>query len=441
MTASAELRMRVAPGGRLGGRLRVPGDKSVSHRAVILGAVAEGVTTAAGLLEGEDVLATVAAMRALGVSIEGPRDGHVRVQGVGLQGLAAPAGALDLGNSGTAMRLLAGLLAGQSFATTLVGDASLSRRPMMRVVEPLRRMGAQLHATPDGTPPLRVEPVPQLRGIRYRLPVASAQVKSALLLAGLYAQGTTCVLEPGPSRDHTERMLAAFGCETTHASAGVCIEGGQRPQGTHVDVPGDLSSAAFFLVGACIAPGSSLELEGVGVNPTRIGVIDILRAMGGDIELRHERRQGGEPVADIRVRSASLHGVRIGAEQVALAIDEFPALAVAAACSEGETVVSGAAELRVKESDRIAAVVSGLRALGVEAEERADGMRIRGGAIAGGTVDSRGDHRLAMAFAMAALRARAEIVVRDCRNVATSFPGFVPLARTTGLRVTEQVSA
>ncbi len=433
--------MRVAPGGRLAGRLRVPGDKSISHRAVILGAVAEGVTTADGLLAGEDVLATVAAMRALGVSIEGPQDGRVRMQGVGLQGLAAPPGALDLGNSGTAMRLLAGLLAGQRFATTLVGDASLSRRPMRRVVEPLRRMGAHIRATQAGTPPLRVEPVPRLRAIRYRLPVASAQVKSALLLAGLYAHGTTCVIEPAPSRDHTERMLSAFGCETTRASGGVCIAGGQRLQGTHVDVPGDLSSAAFFLVGASIAPGSALELEGVGVNPTRIGVIEILRAMGADIELLHRRRQGGEPVADIRVRSASLHGVRIGAEQVAPAIDEFPALAVAAACSEGETVVSGAAELRVKESDRIAAVVAGLRALGVEAEERADGMRIRGGAIAGGAVDSRGDHRLAMAFAMAALRARGEIVVQDCRNVATSFPGFASLARTAGLLVTEQASA
>ncbi len=429
----------VRPGGRLAGRLRVPGDKSVSHRAVMLGAIAEGVTEVTGFLEGADCLATMGAFRAMGVPIEGPEGGRLVVRGVGLHGLEAPAAPLDLGNSGTSMRLLAGLLAGQPFDSVLTGDASLSRRPMRRVTEPLKRMGAHIETTPEGTAPLRIHGNPRLRGIDYRTPVASAQVKSAILLAGLYAAGRTCVTEPAPTRDHTERMLAGFGWPVAREPERlrVCLEGGHRLRATAVDVPADLSSAAFFLVGASIAPGSDVELEHVGLNPTRTGVIEILRRMGADLEVTPEGEAGGEPVGRIRVRAARLRGIAIPSELVPLAIDEFPAVFVAAACAEGRTVLTGAAELRVKESDRIQVMAAGLRALGVRAEPRHDGILIEGvgpdGRLGGGTVASHGDHRIAMAFAMAALRAEGPVVIRDCANVATSFPGFDALAREAGL--------
>ncbi len=426
---------RVHPGGRLTGRLRVPGDKSISHRALILGAVAEGDTAIRGFLEGADCLATLRALRAMGVAIEGPRAGRVTIRGVGLHGLHAPADPLDLGNSGTSMRLLAGLLAGQPFPVVLTGDASLSRRPMRRITDPLAAMGARVETAPGGTAPLRLAGGAALHGIDYPLPVASAQVKSSVLLAGLYAQGRTCVTEPAPTRDHTERMLAGFGYPVEVAGPRVCLEGGGRLQGREIDVPADLSSAAFFLVGASIAEGSDLLLEHVGVNPTRAGVIEILRRMGADIEILNPRRAGGEPLADLRVRGAPLRGIRIPPELVPLAIDEFPALFVAAACAEGETVLTGAAELRVKESDRIQVMVDGLQALGVEARPTADGVIIRGGALRGGAVDGRGDHRIAMAFAIAGLRARAPVSVSDVRNVETSFPGFVPAATGVGLRI------
>jgi 3-phosphoshikimate 1-carboxyvinyltransferase len=427
----------VAPGGRLSGTLRVPGDKSISHRAVMLGALADGETTVEGLLEGEDVLATLAAFRAMGVEAEGPANGRLRIRGVGLHGLKAPATGLDMGNSGTAMRLLTGILAGQSFDTTLTGDVSLSKRPMNRVADPLRTMGARIDTAEGGRPPLHIRGGTPLHGIHYDMPVASAQVKSAVLLAGLYAEGETSVIEPAPTRDHTERMLEGFGYHVVRDRASARVRGGGSLKATTIDVPADISSAAFFLVGASIATGSDVMLEHVGVNPTRIGVLHILQDMGADITVLNERIVGGEPVADLRVRAAHLRGIHIPEDQVPLAIDEFPVLFVAAACADGTTVLTGARELRVKESDRIAVMATGLEALGVQCRETEDGIIIQGGTLGGGTVDSHGDHRIAMAFAMAGLRASSEIRIRDCRNVATSFPGFVQLARKAGLQISE----
>lgn len=426
----------VEPGGALRGRLRVPGDKSISHRSIMLGSLAEGTTEVYGFLEGEDSLATLQVFRAMGVKIDGPRQGRVTIHGVGLRGLKRPDGPLHLGNSGTSMRLLAGLLAGQSFATEMTGDASLSKRPMKRVTEPLGRMGARIETTPQGTAPLRVHGGCRLKGISYEMPVASAQVKSCLLLAGLYAEGRTCVTEPAPTRDHTERMLRGFGYPVETRGSTVCVEGGGRLVGTSIDVPADISSAAFFMVGASIAEGSDLVLEHVGMNPTRTGVLHILRQMGADIELLNEREAGGEPVADIRVRASCLRGIRIPEELVPLAIDEFPALFVAAACAEGETVLTGAEELRVKESDRIQVMADGLRAVGIDARPTPDGMIVRGGAMTGGRIASHTDHRIAMSFAIAALRASGTVTIDDCANVNTSFPGFVELAARAGLRIT-----
>jgi 3-phosphoshikimate 1-carboxyvinyltransferase len=436
-TVASDLRFRVSPGGSLRGRIRIPGDKSISHRAVIFGAVAEGRTEVVGFLEGEDSLATLAAFRAMGVTIMGPEGGRLEIDGVGLGGLRAPQIPLDLGNSGTSMRLLAGLLSGQRFPVTLQGDASLSRRPMRRVTEPLARMGASIETGPQGTAPLHIWPSDGLRAIRYEMPVASAQVKSALLLAGLSARGETCVFEPAPTRDHTERMLAAFGYPVRREGARVCLSGGGKLAGCRVEIPGDISSAAFFLVGSCIARGSDLVLEHVGINPTRIGVLNILREMGADIEIGNQTHAGGEPVADLHVRAAPLKGIRIPEDQVPLAIDEFPAIFIAAACAEGETVLSGAAELRVKESDRIQVMADGLSTLGVQVDARPDGIRVRGGRLGGGAVHAHGDHRVAMAFAMAGLRAGEPIEVSDCANVNTSFPGFATLAGRAGLHVEE----
>lgn len=435
MHTSDNVIFKAAPGGALTGRLRVAGDKSISHRSIMLGALAEGVTEVSGFLEGEDCLCTLSAFRAMGVRIEGPQDGRVVIHGVGLHGLQAPAEPIYLGNSGTSMRLLAGLLAGQAFDVTMGGDESLSRRPMRRVSEPLSRMGAVIETTANGTPPLTIRGGQSLRGIDYEMPVASAQVKSSLLLAGLYAQGRTCITEPAPTRDHTERMLTGFGYAVERHGSTVCVEGGGRLSATNIDVPGDISSAAFFLVGAAISPGSDLTLEHVGMNPTRVGVINILRAMGAHIEVLNERVVGGEPVADLRVRYSPLKGIRIPPDQVPLAIDEFPALFIAAACAQGETVLTGAEELRVKESDRIQVMADGLNILGVDARPTPDGMIIRGGGMGGGRIDSRGDHRIAMSFAMAALRAGGEIVIDDCANVRTSFPNFVELARRAGLKL------
>jgi 3-phosphoshikimate 1-carboxyvinyltransferase len=426
---------RVTPGGRLTGRVRVPGDKSISHRSIMLGSLAEGVTEISGFLEGEDSLATLAAFRALGVAIEGPEAGRVRIHGVGLRGLKAPREALYLGNSGTSMRLMTGLLAGQAFDSRLTGDASLSGRPMKRVVEPLTRMGARIDMTEAGTAPLAIRGGMRLQGIDYLMPVASAQVKSCLLLAGLYASGRTCVTEPAPTRDHTERMLAGMGYPLQREDRRVCLDGGHALRGIRIDIPADISSTAFFLVGASIAPGSELTLEHVGMNPTRTGVIDILGRMGADIRIDNRREAGGEPVADLHVRSAPLRGIEIPPELVPLAIDEFPALFVAAACASGRTVLTGAEELRVKESDRIQVMADGLTALGIDATATPDGMLVEGGAFRGGVIDSHGDHRIAMAFAMAALRAAGTIEILDCANVNTSFPDFPKLAGSAGLGI------
>lgn len=426
---------RVLPGGSLNGALRVPGDKSISHRSIMIGSLAEGVTQVTGFLEGEDSLATLKAFRAMGVRIDGPESGRVTIHGVGMHGLKAPEKPLYLGNSGTSMRLLAGLLAGQTFAVEMTGDESLSRRPMKRVTDPLRQMGAEIETTPAGTPPIRLSCTTKLAALDYVMPMASAQVKSCLLLAGMYAQGTTCVTEPAPTRDHSERMLTAFGYPVERVGNRVCIQGGGKLRAVDIDVPADISSATFFMVGAAIAPGSDVLLSHVGINPTRIGIINILRQMGGDLQILNERVVGGEPVADIRVRHSKLYGIRIPEDQVPLAIDEFPALFVAAACAEGETVLTGAEELRVKESDRIQVMADGLATLGIDAQPTPDGMVIQGGQLSSGVVDSHGDHRIAMAFAMAALRAQGEIHILDCANVNTSFPDFVELAQGVGLKI------
>lgn len=424
------------PGGVLNGTLRVPGDKSISHRSIMLGALANGITEIEGFLEGEDALATLQAFRDMGVVIEGPSAGRVRVHGVGLHGLKAPSGSLYMGNSGTSMRLLMGLLSGQDFASELTGDTSLSRRPMARVAKPLIRMGGRIETSAQGTPPVRISPAADLKGMHYDMPVASAQVKSALLLAGLYAQGSTSVSEPAPTRDHTERMLAGFGYPLERDGDTCRLDGGGQLQACALEVPADISSAAFFLVAASIAPGSELLLRHVGINPTRTGVIRILQLMGADITLENQQDAGGEPVADLRVRSAPLQGIEIPPELVPLAIDEFPVLFVAAANATGETRLRGAEELRVKESDRIQVMADGLTALGVENEVFADGIRIRGGQCGGGEVQAHGDHRIAMSFAMAALRASAPIRIHDCANVATSFPGFAELAAAIGVKLT-----
>jgi 3-phosphoshikimate 1-carboxyvinyltransferase len=435
MTYKHTAQFRITAGGKLTGRVRVPGDKSISHRSIMLGSLADGVTEITGFLEGEDSLATLAAFKSMGVSIEGPDEGRVSIRGVGLRGLVAPRQALYLGNSGTSMRLMAGLLAGQAFDSLLTGDASLSGRPMKRVVEPLTRMGAHITLTEAGTAPLAIRGCMRLRGIDYAMPVASAQVKSCLLLAGLYASGRTCVTEPAPTRDHTERMLAGMGYPLQRDPGRVCLEGGHALHAISIDIPADISSAAFFLVGASIAPGSDLVLEHVGMNPTRTGVIDILTRMGADIRIENRREVGGESVADLHVRSAPLHGIDIPTALVPLAIDEFPVLFVAAACASGRTVLTGAEELRVKESDRIRVMADGLATLGIRATATPDGMAIEGGAYGGGVIDSHGDHRIAMAFAMAGLRARGSIEILDCANVNTSFPGFGELAAGAGLHI------
>ncbi|WP_150303450.1 bifunctional prephenate dehydrogenase/3-phosphoshikimate 1-carboxyvinyltransferase [Pseudomonas saliphila] len=424
-----------APGGRVTGRLRVPGDKSISHRSIMLGSLAEGVTEVEGFLEGEDSLATLQAFRDMGVVIEGPHHGRVTINGVGINGLQAPPGPLYVGNSGTSMRLLSGLLAAQRFDTVLTGDASLSKRPMGRIAKPLREMGARIETASDGRPPLRIYGEGTLMGMDYTMPMASAQVKSCLLLAGLYASGSTSITEPAPTRDHTERMLKGFGYPVKVDGATVTVEPGHKLTACKIDVPADISSAAFFMVAASIAEGSDLLLEHVGINPTRTGVINILRAMGGDLTVENEREVGGEPVADIRVRYAPLKGIDIPLDQVPLAIDEFPALFIAAACAEGRTVLRGAEELRVKESDRIQVMADGLQALGVSAEPTPDGIVIQGGSIHGGSIESHGDHRIAMSFSVASLRATGEIHIRDCANVATSFPDFIGLAQSVGIQV------
>ncbi len=442
-STESALQFVVQPGGVLEGRLRVPGDKSISHRCIILGSLAKGQTSVSGFLEGEDSLNTLKAFRQMGVQIEQRGSGELLINGKGLYGLAEPAGPIDLGNSGTAMRLMAGVLAGQLFDSVLAGDRSLSARPMGRIVDPLQLMGANIASSSDITgennfkPPLHVKGAMKLRGLDYTVPMASAQVKSAVLLAGLYAQGITRVTEPAVTRDHTERMLQGFGYEVQKKGLVTSLQGGGELRAANIIVPADISSAAFFLVAASITKGSELTLLQVGMNPTRTGVIDILQRMGADLAISNQTESGGESVADITVRSADLSGIEIPQALVSLAIDEFPALFIAAACAKGKTVLSGAEELRVKESDRIQVMVDGLNTLGINAQSKPDGVIIEGGEMQGGIIDSFGDHRVSMSFAIAALRATGEIVINDCENVRTSFPGFALLSATHGLRLTE----
>lgn len=423
------------PGAALHGTVDIPGDKSVSHRAIMFAAIADGMSCIEGFLEGEDTRATAAVFRQLGVRIEAPQDGVRIVHGVGIDGLRAPDAALDCGNAGTAMRLLTGLLCGQAFDCELVGDASLSKRPMRRVIEPLARMGARIAAADGGLPPLRISGGQALNAIDYTTEVASAQVKSAVLLAGLRAQGDTIVREPQPTRDYSERMLAAFGWPIEFEPGFARVPGGHRLRATDVTVPADFSSAAFFIVAATLVPGSELTLSSVGLNPRRTGLLHVLREMGADIVETGRSERGGEPVANLRVRHAPLRGIDVPVAHVADMIDEFPALFVAAACAQGTTRVRGAAELRVKESDRLATMATGLARLGIRVDETADGADIHGGKLRGGEVDSHGDHRVAMALAVAAQLAPESVRIADVANVATSFPGFVARANAAGLRV------
>jgi 3-phosphoshikimate 1-carboxyvinyltransferase len=416
-------------------RVTVPGDKSVSHRSLMLGSIAEGRTEVSGFLAGEDCLATLSAMRALGVSIEQPGPTEMSIDGVGLHGLREASGELDLGNSGTAMRLMAGLLAGQDFSSTLTGDESLSSRPMGRIIKPLTMMGAAIESDCDGTPPLQVAGGLRLQAIQYEMPIASAQVKSSILLAGMYVDGTTSVTEPAVTRDHTERMLGSMGATVGVDGNRISLAGGQALQGCQVEVPADLSSAAFVMLAAILAEDADVLITNVGVNPTRTGVIDILQAMGADIRLENLRLLGEEPVADICVRSSRLHGGAVDPELVSLAIDEVPVLFVAAAAASGKTVFSGIGELRVKESDRIAAMADGMRRLGISVDESPDGAVVHGGRFGGGTVDSFGDHRIAMSLALAGTIAGGEVVVEDVAAVDTSFPGFTACMASIGVDI------
>jgi 3-phosphoshikimate 1-carboxyvinyltransferase len=425
----------VQPSRQVAGRIRVPGDKSISHRSLMLGGIAQGRTEVTGFLDSADCLATLAALRAMGVSISRHGDHELTVEGAGRGGLGAPPGVLDMGNAGTAIRLFMGLLCGQQFESVLTGDASLQRRPMERVAKPLRLMGARIGTT-DGKPPVHIHPAVRLQAIDYELPVASAQVKSAILLAALNAEGTTRLREPAPTRDHTERMLRGFGVEVGTGDGRVSLAGGQQLTGTRIAVPGDFSSAAFFLVAGCLAGAEGFVIENVGVNPTRTGLLDILRLMGADIRVHPRPQAGGEPVADLELRASQLRGIRVPEELVPLSIDEFPVLFIAAAAAQGETLVTGAAELRVKESDRLAVMAEGLGRLGITQQLLPDGIRIAGGQrFRGGAVDSHDDHRVAMAFTIASLVADGAIRVREVANVGTSFPGFVGIARQAGLDV------
>jgi 3-phosphoshikimate 1-carboxyvinyltransferase len=424
----------VRPGGALCGRGRVPGDKSISHRALLLGALAGGASHISGFLPSRDCLATLACLRALGVHVEAHDETTLTVGGRGLHGLQAPGALLNCVRSGTTMRLLAGILAGQSFDCTLTGDPQLLRRPMRRITEPLRRMGAGIEAT-DGHAPLTIHGR-QLHGYDHTLAVASAQVKSALLLAGLYADGPTTVRQPGPARDHTERMLAAMGAAIQTSGLNVTLDPSPTLSPLALRIPGDLSSAAFPLVAAVLLPGSEVTIERVGVNPTRTGLLDVLRAMGAAVPVEDEREQGGEPVADVTLRASDLAGVEVSGHTVVRMIDEFPVLAVAATQAHGTTVVRDAAELRVKETDRIAAAVAELRVLGAHIEPRPDGFVVEGPtALRGGVVDSHGDHRLAMALAVAGLVAQGEVTIENAECVPDSFPGFVEFMRSLGAKI------
>jgi 3-phosphoshikimate 1-carboxyvinyltransferase len=418
----------------INGVISVPGDKSISHRSIIFGAIANGTTVVDGFLDGEDCMATVKAFQSMGVIIEEPQNHRIIIHGVGKHGLKKPQHIIDCGNSGTSIRLLAGLLAAQRFDSELTGDTSLLKRPMLRVSKPLTQMGADI-VTQEGKPPLVIKGNRQLKGIDYLMPEVSAQVKSCILLAGLYAAGSTTIKETGISRDHTERMLKTFSYPVQNIGQSITINAGHECVATHITVPGDISSAAFFIVAATIIPDSDVLIRNVGINPTRTGIIDILSAMGANIQILNQRQYGEEPVADLHVTYSPLKGIEIPVSLVPLAIDEFPIIFIAAACAQGETTLHGAKELRLKESDRIGAMIEGLKQLGVEAQSYDDGALIKGGIINGGTVESRGDHRIAMSFAIAGAVARTPIIIKNCANVATSFPNFVATANTLHFQI------
>lgn len=418
----------------LQGETGVPGDKSISHRSIIFGAIAKGTTVIDGFLDGEDCLATLKAFKAMGVKIEGPVDQRVVIHGVGKHGLKRPEHTIDCGNSGTSMRLLAGLLAAQDFSSELTGDESLLNRPMLRISKPLAQMGAGI-STHDGKPPIIIKGGQKLNGIDYLMPEASAQVKSCILLAGLYADGTTRIAETAVTRNHTELMLKTFSYPVVQHGQTIELNAKSECLGAKILIPGDISSAAFFMVAASIIPGSDILITQVGINPTRTGILHILLEMGADISVLNERYYGEEPVADLRIKYAPLTGINIKPEMVPLAIDEFPVLFIAAACASGTTTLHGARELRLKESDRIGAMVDGLVSLGIAAQGLDDGLVIQGGVLHGGEVDSRGDHRIAMAFAIAGAAAKQPITIKNCANVATSFPGFISTANRLHLQI------
>ena len=425
---------QLEPQGQCNGSIQIPGDKSISHRAVMLASLAQGVSEVNGFLPASDCKATLAAFQSMGVQVQHLSSTHIRIHGVGLTGLRPPQAALNMGNSGTAMRLMAGILCGQRFSSTLIGDESLSMRPMQRIQTPLQEMGAKIKLSDQGTPPIAIQAPGALRSISYQAPIASAQVKSCVLLAGLYAQGQTCIREPAHSRDHTERMMQTFSYPIIIKHERICLSGKGGLVATDIDVPGDLSSAAFFIVGALISNSAMLVIENVGLNPTRNGVIEILKSMGANIEVTNSRSYGCEPVVDLVIQSSQLHGVDIPEHMVAKSIDEFPILFIAAACAEGITRLCGAQELRVKESDRIHSMSVGLQNVGIDAAEKHGGIIIRGGEITGGEIDSAGDHRIAMAFAIASIASTATITVKNIDNVATSFPDFVGCASRLGLK-------
>jgi len=431
----------ISPGGKLSGKFSVPGDKSISHRALMLAAIADGQSRIAGFLDGEDTLATMAAFKAMGVEIQHTSENEVLVNGVGKSGLSPPGKVLNLSNSGTSVRLLSGLLAGLGIECELTGDQSLMSRPMRRIIDPLQKMHALITCSEDGTLPIHIKGGACLTAIDFEMPVASAQLKSSLLLAGLSAKGRTRIHETVATRDHTERMLKQFAYQVECAGNTISLEGGGTLRGTSIEVPADISSAAFFMVGACIAEDSDIIIENVGINPNRDAIIHILREMGADITLLNEKLVSGEPIADIQVRTSELHGIDIPESRVPVAIDELPVIMVAAAYAKGVTRLTGAGELRIKESDRITAMSEGLQTLGIEVEEKEAGMTVTGGTIAGGEVNSFTDHRIAMAFSIAGLNAKAPITIKDCINVETSFPGFVDIAKNVGLDllVQEQV--
>jgi 3-phosphoshikimate 1-carboxyvinyltransferase len=419
------------------GTVCVPGDKSISHRALILGAIADGQTKIRGFLAGEDCRRTFIALRSLGVLIDQVDETTVHIDGVGMSGFNAPVEPLDLGNSGTGMRLLAGLLCGQRFDSKLIGDASLSARPMQRIIEPLSLMGARIESS-NGRPPLVIHGDCNLVGIRYSLPIASAQVKSAILLAGLYANGETTVIEPAATRDHTERMLKSMGATLENDNGRIRIQVDKQLNATIIRVPADLSSAAFLILATLIAKDAEVLIRSVGVNPTRTGAIDILREMGADISLDNLQIMGEEPIADIRVRSSTLHGITVDPSLVSLAIDEFPVLFIAAALANGNTKFSGLRELRVKESDRIAVMAKGLREMGINIKDSDDSVEIYGGELDGGRVNSYGDHRVAMSFAVAGTVAKSTLRVGNIDTVNTSFPNFSDVLGTLGVDLSTQ---